>query len=77
MKTFQTKQTTKSTVAHKNPRLAERNEQRAARPTSKPLVAKKSTKPTASPASNEKKRRLLAKNYRKFWLVQGKVLAVN
>ena len=68
MKTFQNKQ--KPTFNRqadekkgaKNPRLAERNEQRAARPTSRPL-AKKIAKPTAS---LDKTRKSLAKNYRKF-----------
>lgn len=72
MKTFQNKQ--KPTFNHKadekkgakNPGLAERNEQRAARPTSRPL-AKKMTKQTSSlDKTTEKKRKSLAKNCRKF-----------
>lgn len=54
MKTFQAKQSPRKS-AEKNPRLAERNEKRASRPNSKPLV-KKGTKSTASIIAEKKER---------------------
>ena len=77
MKTFQTKQNAtfngkpnaKKASNTRNPRLAERNEQRAARPTSKPLIAKKSVKPTASFEQNkttEKKEKVLGEKLQKI-----------
>ena len=72
MKTFQNKQkpafNQKSDEKRnsKNPRLAERNEQRAARPTSRPL-AKKMAQPTASlDKTTEKKEKILGEKLQKI-----------
>lgn len=75
MKTFQTKNAdSKSAKFSKNPRLAERNEKRAERPTSKPLkakseqsFAKKSAKPTASVTeTSEKKDKVVGEKLQKI-----------